>query len=224
MDHGCCYPRAGARARRSLNPFNPADTVHSCAAAGFWARDAHAGSGAFRLQARHDPVATETGREAGTSPHRALLPANIAATARSRQPAARARAQWAALSGAGGRAIVDGSSRHVYRPRRRERHVQYHRSVARRMPRQNSSLVTLMPFRKLRFGMVGGGPGAFIGAVHRRAATLNGLAELVAGAFSADPEKSRAQGRAWHLSPARVYGSYEEMAEREAALPAEQRI
>ena len=92
------------------------------------------------------------------------------------------------------------------------------------MPRQNSSLVTLMPFRKLRFGMVGGGPGAFIGAVHRRAATLDGLAELVAGAFSADPEKSRAQGRAWNLSPARVYASYEEMAEREAAQPPEQRL
>jgi predicted dehydrogenase len=72
--------------------------------------------------------------------------------------------------------------------------------------------------------MVGGGPGAFIGAVHRRAATLDGLAELVAGAFSADPEKSRAQGRAWNLAAARVYDSYEEMADREAAQPAEERI
>ena len=78
--------------------------------------------------------------------------------------------------------------------------------------------------RKLRFGMVGGGPGAFIGAVHRRAATLDGLATLVAGAFSSDREKSRAQGRELHLDPDRVYDSYQAMADREAALPADQRI
>ncbi len=72
--------------------------------------------------------------------------------------------------------------------------------------------------------MVGGGPGAFIGAVHRRAAELDGLAELVAGAFSSDPEKSKAQGHALHLDPDRVYGSYEEMAEREAARPEDERI
>lgn len=72
--------------------------------------------------------------------------------------------------------------------------------------------------------MVGGGPGAFIGAVHRRAATLDGQAELVAGAFSSDPEKSRQQGEALHLDDERVYGSYEEMAEREAALPRDERI
>jgi len=78
--------------------------------------------------------------------------------------------------------------------------------------------------RKLRFGMVGGGPGAFIGAVHRRAATLDGLADLVAGAFSSDPDKSRAQGRELHLDSRRVYDGYEAMAEREAALPATERI
>ncbi|MGH7574716.1 MAG: Gfo/Idh/MocA family protein [Longimicrobiales bacterium] len=78
--------------------------------------------------------------------------------------------------------------------------------------------------RKLRFGMVGGGPGAFIGAVHRRAAMLDGLAELVAGAFSSDPDKSRVQGQALALDPARVYASYEEMADREAALPEGERI
>jgi len=78
--------------------------------------------------------------------------------------------------------------------------------------------------RKLRFGMVGGGPGAFIGAVHRRAATLDGLATLVAGAFSSDRDKSRAQGRELFLDPRRVYGSFEEMADGEAALPAEERI
>ncbi len=78
--------------------------------------------------------------------------------------------------------------------------------------------------RKLRYGMVGGGPGAFIGAVHRRAAELDGLAELVAGAFSSDAAKSRAQGEALHLDPARVYGSYEEMAAREAERPLGDRI
>ncbi len=78
--------------------------------------------------------------------------------------------------------------------------------------------------RKLRYGMVGGGPGAFIGAVHRQAAALDGEIELVAGAFSSDPEKSRRQGEALHLSPGRVYGSYHEMAEKEAALPPGERI
>jgi predicted dehydrogenase len=78
--------------------------------------------------------------------------------------------------------------------------------------------------RKLRYGMVGGGPGAFIGAVHRRAAALDGLTELVAGAFSSDPDKSAAQGEALHLDDDRVYGSYQEMAEAEAALPADERI
>ena len=78
--------------------------------------------------------------------------------------------------------------------------------------------------RKLRFGMVGGGPGAFIGAVHRRAATMDGLAVLTAGAFSADRKKSRAQGQELFLEPSRVYDSYEMMAEGEAALPGDQRI
>ena len=72
--------------------------------------------------------------------------------------------------------------------------------------------------------MVGGGPGAFIGAVHRMAAALDGGAELVAGAFSSDRKKSREQGTSLHLDPARVYGSYEEMAEREVTLPTDRRI
>src|SRR5882724_1629062 len=67
--------------------------------------------------------------------------------------------------------------------------------------------------RKLRYGMVGGGQNAFIGAVHRMAANLDGQIELVAGAFSSDPK-----------NPKRVYGSYEEMAKAEAALPADERI
>ncbi|HET7321455.1 MAG TPA: Gfo/Idh/MocA family oxidoreductase [Longimicrobiaceae bacterium] len=78
--------------------------------------------------------------------------------------------------------------------------------------------------RKLRYAMVGGGPGAFIGAVHRRAAVFDGLAELVAGSFSSHPDRSAAQGRELHLHPPRAYASYEEMAEREAALPPEERI
>ncbi|NIP95337.1 MAG: Gfo/Idh/MocA family oxidoreductase [Akkermansiaceae bacterium] len=71
--------------------------------------------------------------------------------------------------------------------------------------------------RKLRMGMVGGGRGAFIGAVHRMAANLDGKIELVAGAFSSDPEKSRLSGEDFFLDPERVYGSYEEMAEKEAS-------
>jgi predicted dehydrogenase len=65
--------------------------------------------------------------------------------------------------------------------------------------------------------MVGGGPGAFIGAVHRMAAALDGEYELVAGSFSADPLKSRETGNQLGLDPERVYGSYEEMAEAEAS-------
>lgn len=65
--------------------------------------------------------------------------------------------------------------------------------------------------RKLRMGMVGGGPGAFIGPVHRMAAELDGRIELVAGAFSSSPEKSKAAGASYRIDPARAYGSYEEM-------------
>ena len=78
--------------------------------------------------------------------------------------------------------------------------------------------------RKLRLGMVGGGRGAFIGGVHRMAATMDGKIELVAGAFSSDPEKSRLSGEDLFLEPQRVYSSYQEMAEREAALSDRQRI
>lgn len=78
--------------------------------------------------------------------------------------------------------------------------------------------------RKLRMGMVGGGRGAFIGAVHRIVATMDGQIELVAGAFSSDPENSRLTGEELHLNPSRVYGDYREMIEKEAALPEEVRI
>ena len=73
-------------------------------------------------------------------------------------------------------------------------------------------------------GMVGGGRGAFIGAVHRMAARLDGEIDLVAGCFSSDPKKSRLSGADFHLDPSRVYASFEEMAKREAALPAGRRI
>lgn len=72
---------------------------------------------------------------------------------------------------------------------------------------------------KIRLGMVGGGAGAFIGAVHRMAARLDDHYDLVAGALSSTPEKSVASGRELGLDPERCYGSYEEMAEKEAARP-----
>jgi predicted dehydrogenase len=78
--------------------------------------------------------------------------------------------------------------------------------------------------RKLRMGMVGGGRGAFIGAVHRMAANLDGKIELVAGCFSSDPEKSKLSGEDFFLDPTRVYSSYTEMAAAEAAKPLGERI
>src|ERR1051325_5595454 len=78
--------------------------------------------------------------------------------------------------------------------------------------------------RKLRYGMVGGGQNAFIGAVHRMAANLDGQIELVAGAFSSDPKNSQNTGEQLFLNPRRVYGNYKEMAKREAALPEGERI
>ena len=69
---------------------------------------------------------------------------------------------------------------------------------------------------KISLGMVGGGKDAFIGAVHRIAARIDGEYDLVAGALSSTPEKARESGLALGLAPDRSYGSYEEMAEREA--------
>jgi predicted dehydrogenase len=82
----------------------------------------------------------------------------------------------------------------------------------------------MTPNRKLRYGMIGGGRGAFIGAVHRIAAQMDGQAELVAGAFSSDPARSRDSGADLYLDPARVYPSYAAMAEAEAQKPAGQRL
>ncbi len=78
--------------------------------------------------------------------------------------------------------------------------------------------------RKLRMGMVGGGRGAFIGAVHRRAAMLDGGVELVAGAFSSTPEKSRASGLDLYVPEDRIYGTWEEMLEVESRMPEDQRL
>ncbi len=73
--------------------------------------------------------------------------------------------------------------------------------------------------RKLRMGMIGGGKDAFIGAVHRIAALMDGEIELVCGAFSSNAEKSKSSGELLHLNEDRVYGSYEEMILKEKTLP-----
>src|SRR5689334_19430940 len=78
--------------------------------------------------------------------------------------------------------------------------------------------------RKIRYGMVGGGRGAFIGGVHRIAAALDQQMDLVCGAFSSDPERSKASGGDFFLPPDRCYGTFEEMIKKEAALPKEQRM
>ena len=78
--------------------------------------------------------------------------------------------------------------------------------------------------KPVRYGMIGGGQGAFIGGVHRTAAAIAGNWKLVAGAFSSTAEKSKASGAEIGVDPERVYGSWTEMLEREAAMPADQRI
>src|SRR5690625_773447 len=78
--------------------------------------------------------------------------------------------------------------------------------------------------RKIRIGMVGGGPGSFIGEVHRMASRLDGQIELVCGSFSSDPEKSKITGRELYLSPDRVYATFEEMIEEEKKLPEDVRM
>lgn len=72
--------------------------------------------------------------------------------------------------------------------------------------------------------MIGGGPDAFIGAVHRMAANLDGQIELVCGAFSSDEKKSKASGKSLYLNPKRVYGSYAEMIKKERQLSEDERM
>ena len=73
--------------------------------------------------------------------------------------------------------------------------------------------------RKLRMGMVGGGPGAFIGPVHRMAAELDGKIELVAGAFSQSAERSKVAGEAYKIDPDRAYADYKSMLDVERKRP-----
>lgn len=76
----------------------------------------------------------------------------------------------------------------------------------------------------IRYGMIGGGQGAFIGGVHRTAAAIAGNWKLVAGAFSSTPEKARASGREIGVRDDRNYGSWQDMLAAEVALPTSERI
>ena len=78
--------------------------------------------------------------------------------------------------------------------------------------------------RKLKMGMVGGGHGAFIGVVHRRAAALDGSVELTAGALSSSPEKAVASAKDLYIADERAYPSWDAMLERESGLPEGDRI
>ncbi len=78
--------------------------------------------------------------------------------------------------------------------------------------------------RKIRYGMVGGGRGAFIGGVHRIAAAIDQQIELVCGAFSSDPERSKASGADLYLPASRCYGTFQEMIKAEAKLPEGERM
>ena len=77
---------------------------------------------------------------------------------------------------------------------------------------------------KLKLGLVGGGPGSFIGAIHLNGALMDGMFELVCGAFSSDPAKSIQKGKELRLDPSRVYGSYDEMFAKESQLPEGERM
>jgi len=78
--------------------------------------------------------------------------------------------------------------------------------------------------RKLRMGMIGGGAGAFIGVIHRMAAIMDGEIELVCGALSSDPKKSKDSGKDLNIDPSRVYDSFQEMILKEKELPDDARM
>lgn len=78
--------------------------------------------------------------------------------------------------------------------------------------------------RKLRMGMVGGGIGSFIGDVHRKAAAIDGMIDLVCGAFSSTAEKSIASGKALNLDENRCYVTFEEMIQKEREMPEDVRM
>lgn len=73
--------------------------------------------------------------------------------------------------------------------------------------------------RKLRMAMIGGGPGSGIGEIHRKAALMDSQYDLVAGAFTTDPAKNRAQAGAVYVSRERTYDSWKDLLEREAVRP-----
>jgi predicted dehydrogenase len=77
----------------------------------------------------------------------------------------------------------------------------------------------MQPAKKLKMAMVGGGPGAFIGEVHRKAARMDGAIDIVAGSFSRDRKKSEETARSLYLDPTRVYKDHEELAAKERRLP-----
>ncbi|MBN1123543.1 MAG: Gfo/Idh/MocA family oxidoreductase [Sedimentisphaerales bacterium] len=78
--------------------------------------------------------------------------------------------------------------------------------------------------RTLKMGMVGGGPGAFIGEVHRKASRMDGGVELVGGAFDINPRKSKQMAKELILDKKRCYGTYTEMIEKELKLPVGERV
>jgi predicted dehydrogenase len=81
-----------------------------------------------------------------------------------------------------------------------------------------------MAKRKLRGGLVGGGPGSFIGPVHKMAATMDGQAEFVGGCLDVNPDKSIEGGKTYYMDPKRVYRTWREMVDKESALPDYERI
>jgi predicted dehydrogenase len=81
-----------------------------------------------------------------------------------------------------------------------------------------------MTKRKIRMGMVGGGPGSFIGKFHVKAAHLDGQIELVCGAFDIDPANSKIQGKEYYLDPSRAYDTFQEMIAMEKELPEDERM
>lgn len=78
--------------------------------------------------------------------------------------------------------------------------------------------------RKLRMALVGGGRGSFIGRVHATAAILDNRAQLVAGALSSDPVRAKESAQDYDIAADRAYGSYQELIEKELALPEDQRV
>jgi predicted dehydrogenase len=83
---------------------------------------------------------------------------------------------------------------------------------------------TINSHRKLKMGMIGGGPDSFVGNIHRIAANMDGLIELVCGVFSSSYEKSQKLGKELNLDPFRIYKNYEEMLLAESKMSTEERL